>query len=191
MSEKKSKVKFSLSKKKTASIIATAVVLLLACGAGVLVSWLQHNAGKGNTAQNNNGSGGNVSGLPTTPVLTSVAEAQKFEDQGNYDAAQRSISQSLTSASSSNEKYQLYLEQGVTYENQQQYDNAIAAYNNAKLIEETPAVYEAIARVAGILGNKQLEIDSLNKAIAVMDMTKSRSAGDKQQLEDQIRGLGQ
>ena len=189
MSEKKSKVKLRLSKKKVFSIITTAVILLLACGVGILISWLQHtNTPGNNTSQKGNN---NISGLPTSPLPSSVIKAQALEAQQNYDQAQKSINDSIAKSTSGDEKYELYLEQGVTYENQQQYDNAIAAYNNAKLIKETPPVYEAIARVAGVLGNKQLEIDSLNKAISVMDMSKPRSAGDKQQLENQIKELSQ
>ncbi len=180
MSTAKQKGKFKPSRKVIISTATVVGVLLVAFAVGMVISWLQHG---------NNGNNANVTGLPTTPLPNSIVAAQSLAAQGKYDQAQQSITNSIAATTDKSEKYDLYLEQGVTYENQQNYTAAIDAYTHANTVKPTVGAYEAIGRVAEMLGNKQLAIDSYSKELLLLTKTDERTTSLKQTLETKIQEL--
>jgi tetratricopeptide (TPR) repeat protein len=176
------KIKFSRRTGLTIAIVLG--VGLVSLGAGLLAYVLQTGGVK-----NANGNDSGLIGLPDHPQSKSVLDAQKLNAKGSYDQAQKTLSSAIANSTNSTEKQDLYLEQGVTYENQKNYAQAIDAYNHAAAIKETVAIDEAIARVAVNSGNKQLAIDSYNKAIKLLKPDSARDMSMKQYYEAQIKEL--
>lgn len=189
---KEHKGKRAISRK---AVITTAIVVgvaLVALGVGLFASWLlQSGSTPGGNESNSGNDQSGLIGLPQNPQLKAVTDAQKAVDQGDYTKAQNTLDTALKTTTSTDDKFDLYLEKGVSYENEQKYNDAITAYQQAAAAKSLPSAYQAIARVATLIGNKRLAIDSYNKAISLLDLNDARSASLKQTLEEQIQELSQ
>ena len=170
-----------ISRKTIISIIIVVAVILIAFGAGILLYWLNRGGGP------NDDSG--LIGLPDRSGSKEAIQAQDLAAQGKYDQAQQVLSDALKNTSDNTEKYNLYLEQGVNFESQRKYDEAIAAYQQAAAAQATSGVYEAIARAATSKGDKQLAIQSYQKAIEQLNLTDERQKSMKADYENQIKEL--
>jgi len=189
---KERKGKRAISRK---AIITTAIVVgiaLVALGIGLLASWLlQNGSNPGGSSNGTSNDQSGLIGLPQNPQLKAVTDAQKSVDQGDYTKAQSTLDTALKTTTNTDDKFDIYLEKGVTYENEQKYNDAITAYQQAAATKSLPSAYQAIARVATTIGNKQLAIDSYNKAISLLNPNDARSASLKQTLQEQIQELSQ
>lgn len=175
----------NISRRAIISITVVACVATLGLSIGLLANWLLNNP----SSSNANNQHGVLSGLPSNPQPKAVVDAQQLDAQGKYDQAQQAIVSALADTTDSTEKYELYLEQGANFENEQQYNEAIDAYNKANAIKPSAGTYDAIGQVAQLIGNKQLAIDSYTKEIELLPPNSDKGASMKQQLEAQIKEL--
>jgi tetratricopeptide (TPR) repeat protein len=102
-------------------------------------------------------------------ITKEATAAQNLALKGDYDKAQETISKALDNPSlSAQAKHDLYMQQGVTYENQRNYDAALESYRKAESFKETSIAAAAIANIAEIKGDKQLAITYYKKAIPLI-----------------------
>lgn len=173
---------------------AIAVVLLLvaAAGAGVLWRWQQaqhsgsnNGGGNGTTADN-----GQADSLSQNSLPGSVQAAQDLTANGKYDQADKQIATSIATTSDNNEKYELYLAQGVNYENQRQYDNAISAYKNAEAVKKTWIVYKALGRASEGKGDKTAALSYYKQALGALDGKDPQYRSEQTEVQQYIQALG-
>lgn len=161
------------------------MLLVLAFGVGMLLSWWQHR-----TTQPKSNTTAGITGLPQKILPQSVVAAQHLSAQGDYSKAVASTNDALKTASSSDEKYDLYIEQGLAYENQQKLQDALAAYQHAVTINSTYGSNEAVGRVAQALGNTQLAISSYHTALSLIDNNSPGADSKKADLTDRLKAMG-
>ncbi len=181
--------KFSLKGRKKQVITAAVVVLvlLIAAAVGAVVRFWQH----GPSAGNNKDSGVNLGQeAPTDTLPAKVQEAQDQASQGNVDQSNKTITDALAAASSNDEKYELYLQQGVNAENEQKYADALAAYKKAEALKQTFTIYKSLGRVETALNDKQAAIGYYQKAITLISQTDALRSFEKDDLEKTIKSLG-
>jgi len=190
---KEHKRKHAVSHRTVISIAIVVGVAVVALGAGIFASWRLQQAGSDGSGSNSTGANSDdesgLIGFGSNPPLKAVIDAQKQSSQGSYDQAQTTLDNALKTSTSSDDKIDIYLEKGVTFENEQKYQDALDAYNQAKAIKATTAVWEAIARVQTALGNKQAAIDAYNQAINSLDPNNQRSQSQKATYQQSIKGL--
>lgn len=180
-SSKARKTWFTGKKKKIIIIAGVVILLIAAVGAGLLIRMIQ-NGGK-----DTNGSSAN-SDRDSFP--SSVTSAQDLMVTGKSDEANKQLTDDIASTSNSDEKYELYLTQGVNYENQKQYDDAITAYKNAETLKKTSTVYESLGRVSASKGDKATAISYYNQALPLLDKNDPRYNAEKLEIEQIVKGLG-
>jgi tetratricopeptide (TPR) repeat protein len=185
------KPKFSLRGKKKQIIVAAVVVLLLAlaAGAGVLIQWLQH---KGTNGSGDKGTNQNVgaNGLPIDSLPQSVQDAQNSAVTGNYDQSNKDIATNLATTSNNDEKFDLYFQQGINFENQQKWDDALNSYKQAEVIKKTWQLYQAMGRSAESKGDKTTAVSYYKKALPLVPETDPLHDFNVNQLQAKITELG-
>lgn len=133
---------------------------------------------------------GGVADVPAPPSQE-VVEIQKLREDGKYEEANKKISEALQKSDTSNDfKYDVYLEQGLTYENNEQFQEAYASYAKAAEFKKTRAVYGAIGEVAVRLGKTQEAISAYRDAIKYISQDSALKDYDKRMFEQKIRDLG-
>ena len=177
-------------KKKIVTTIVVVLLLILAAVAGVLLQWLQHQGGNGSKNPGNSQGNSDDTSAYANPLPQSVQDAQNTAAQGNYDQSNKEIATSLATTSNNDEKYELYLAEGTNYENQQKYDDAITAYQNAGSIKKTWTVYKALGHVMELKGDKAAAISYYKQAEAAMTPTMPRYTAEKYDLDQSIKVLG-
>ncbi len=170
------------SRKKLLSIVLVIGILLLAVGAGFLVRWLQVQS------ENQKKEAENINIVDDRP--RSVSEAQNLSVQGKYDEARKKIDESLADSSkSSDERYELYIQQGLNYQNQNKHAEALVEYRKAEAIRVDFKVVRLIAEAAELSGNKALAIEYYKKATPLIDPENPIKDSEKSRLEAKIRQL--
>jgi len=158
-----------------AALIAGVAVGALLVGAGV--RWLQQYQT-------------NRSAASASSVTAKTEHAQDLAASGDYAAALKEISAALKNPQlADDQKYSLYFQQGVTYENQKNYTAAEAAYKKADTIKPTKATAAAIARVAAAAGDKTTAIAYYQKAIARISASSPIAAVTKDKYKQAIADL--
>ena len=182
MSKKKHQRRLNVSHKALVTTGIVVLLLILAVVAGVVVQMVQRvNQQKQDKSNFTTAS----SGLPQA-----IDKAQNESTAGDNSAAQSTISQALQSASTKAEKQALYVQQGIIFENQQQYDQAIASYKKAEALGITFTIALRIAQTAEEKGDKAMAIDYYKKTIANLDPKNPLHDADKDDFEAKIRALG-
>src|SRR6266550_3860227 len=179
---KKSKPLFKGKKKQLVTGLVVVVLLILATAIGVGLRWWQNKQ----AAQNGNGSTNlnlGESGLPADTLPQKVKEAQDLASSGKVDDSNKAIDSALGGTSNSDEKYDLYLQQGVNNENQQKYDAAVASYKSAEASKQTFTVYKSLGRVSEALNKKQDAIDYYKKALTLIGSKDPLRDFEKKDLE--------
>jgi tetratricopeptide (TPR) repeat protein len=155
-----------------AGLVLVVAVLSTAAGVGVRVLQQHKNAPK------------------VDPAQASADKAQSLAIDGDYSKATQEIQQALKNPNLKPEqKYTLEFQQGVTYENQQNYSSAIAAYKRADAIDPTRSTAAAIARAAAAAGDKTTAIAYYQKAIARIPADYPLKTDTKTMYQDQIKAL--
>lgn len=173
--------KKKLAKKKVFIIAGVVVSLLLAVGAGALVWWLQHK----DDVKNNNPPSVNI-GVPTN-----VSEAQKLAMTGDIAGSEKKLQEAIDNpATPSDEKYELYVQQGVNLSNQKKYQQALDKLKEAEAIKQTFTVSHLIAEQAEALGNKALAIEYYKKTLTQLDPNAIGYRSDKRVFEAKVKELG-
>lgn len=163
---------------KWQSVVVFVSVIVVAGAAGVGLRWLQQYRDYKQQAK-------------PDAVAAKAVNAQDIALSGDYDKAHKEISEALDNPQLSNDgKYTLLFQQGVTYENQQNYDAAIQSYKAAEAIKVTQSVAEAIARTAETKGDKELAISYYKKAITLIDTNQPLAEDTRKFYEQSIVNLG-
>jgi tetratricopeptide (TPR) repeat protein len=153
-------------------------VILLAGLFGVGFSWLSQQLKQGQSGP-----------APEEP-LTKAQEAQNTALDGDYTKAHEALETALADPQISNdEKYELVFQQGITYENQKKFDEAIAKYKQAETIKATQAVAEALARTAESKGDKSLAVEYYKKALERIPANYPNAEGSKEFYNYKIKEL--
>lgn len=194
MPEKSKKsLKHALKGKKRQIITAAAVVVLLvaAIGAGALLRWWQNggsNGGNNNTG-NTSASNGEGDALTQNDLPAVVKDAQDTAATAGSEESNKQIATSLPGASN-DEKFELYLQQGLNFENEKKWSDALTSYKNAEAVKKTANVYESLGRVEENMGNKAAAISYYKQAIPLLNQNSPMYASYKQGLQDKITALG-
>ncbi|MGH7157778.1 MAG: tetratricopeptide repeat protein [Candidatus Saccharimonadales bacterium] len=159
-------------------IVALAVTVVLAGGAGVFLRYLQ------------NKHTGQATFDPTPPPPDSVAEAQSLLGQGKVTEADQYVKDQLKNQSlPSDERWQLYIEQGrIAYE-KQDYTEASEAYTNAWAIHESYDLARNLGATWQQLGNNQKAIEFYRKAIELNPQDNPTREADNNVLNQMIEML--
>lgn len=157
-------------------MVLGAVVLVagLAGGAGVGVRWLQAKQAQKRAAS-------------PQAIAEETTEAQQLAMSGDLDKAHETVNDALDNPGiSAQSKHDLYIQQGVTYENQQEYDAAAESYRKALAAKESSQAYESLARMAEQKGDKALAITYYEKAIPLIPADDSMRDAIKKYYENKI-----
>lgn len=123
-------------------------------------------------------------------ITKEASAAQNQTLGGNLDKAHDIINKALENPSlSAKAKHDLYLQQGVTYENQKDYDAAMASYRKAESAKETMDAAQSIARMAEQKGDKALAITYYKKAIPLIPSQDAMKDALKKYFENKIKVL--
>jgi tetratricopeptide (TPR) repeat protein len=159
-------------------VLTVVAIVVVAGGMGVGLRWVQqlHN------------SKAKVPGA-FSHKLTPVERAQQAALVGHADYGQKIITDELKNTNlSANDKYQLYYQQGATYQNSGDNKSALESYQKAAAAKPTQGVYESLGAVSVLLGDKPGAIDYYKKAIQLI--TGPLSADDTKADQQIIRDLG-
>lgn len=167
-------------KKRWIPIVTIAAVLALAGAAGAGLRWWQ-NRDTDTTPKETTG---------TTRLPERVERLQELAVNGQYETAQKEIAEALADPDiSSEEKYDLYFQQGITYESEGNLQAALESYRQAESVTSDRVVSEAIGNVAVLLNDKQLAITYYRKVISQLDKNGVVYEADKESFEAKIRDL--
>jgi tetratricopeptide (TPR) repeat protein len=125
-----------------------------------------------------------------TPLPKSVTEAQELAAEGKTDEANKKIGEALAQNPADEAKYELYVQQGVNYQNEGKNAEALAEYRKAEAVRLDFRLARLIGDVAVILDNKALAIEYYKKAIPLIDPDNPIKDAEKQTLEEKIKALG-
>lgn len=160
-------------KRRLVFLVVSLVVLVVAIG-GAWFVWHKHKK-------------------PNTPPLTgqaAVDAAIEQGNQGNTNAALNTLNTAINSTTDNAQKSALYLQQGDTYENAQNYQAALTSYQKAAQYGGlTYNLAQAIAQAAQQAGNKQVAIEYYQKAITLIPANDPTGAAEKQGFEGAIKSL--
>lgn len=175
-----------LTKKQWLIILGVIGVIVVAFGAGVLVWWLQHK-NPANTPAN----GGVVGSQSDHALLKPAVDAQQQAFKGDTQGAVKTIQNALNQPNVSNDdKYTLLVEEGVTYSNNHQYQQALDALKQAEAVSSTFTTSHLIAEQAEALGDKSTALTYYKKALTQLDTTAISYKSDKTFYENKVRSLG-
>ena len=148
---------------------------MLAGGAGAGARWWQQQKTQ------------ELQGPPPSPVAKENTRAESLALKGDYDGAHETINNALADPNlSAQAKHDLYLQQGVTYENQKDYDAAMESYRKAESIKETADVMQAIARMAEMKQDVALAVTYYKKAIPLIPEDEVMKESLKKYYENKI-----
>ncbi|HET9412276.1 MAG TPA: hypothetical protein VFO38_05575 [Candidatus Saccharimonadales bacterium] len=167
-----------VSKKTILITVGIIVALALTVGAGMLVWWLQHK----DTVQQ-------IPGSEAPP--TNVSEAQKLSFTGDIDGSNKKLNEALANPNTpEQEKYDLYVQLGVNWSNQKQYQKALTEFEKAEAIKQGFTVSHLMGEQYEALGNKQKAIEYYKKAISQLDPTTIGYNSNKRVYEAKVKELG-
>lgn len=172
-------------RKKLLKIGGIIVVLLAAVGAGALFFWLQ-NQNKTSESPSGNTNVSPISGLEDrTPP--SIKEAKDLAIKGNIDESNKKLDEALRQSSSSEDKYNIYLQQGINYANQKNYQKALDTLKLADGQQQMAPCNKLMGDMALLLGKKADAKIYYEKALTLLDDKSPLYPAEKRRLEDKIK----
>lgn len=123
-------------------------------------------------------------------IAKEATKAQDLALSGDFDKAHGTINDALDNPRlSADAKYDLLMQRGITYENQDDPDAAMSSYREAESIKQTMNVAQSIARMAELKGDKQLAISQYKKAIPLIPQDDAMKDSTKRYFENKITEL--
>lgn len=160
-------------------VVALAVTVVLAAGAGAFVRWLQ----------TKHESAAVINDTPLPP--DSVAAVQDLLANGNTAEADRAVKEQLQNTSlPAEERYELYMTQGQVAYVKEDYKEAEQAYTNAYSLNPTFEVARRLGSTWQQLGNNQKAIEYYQKAIELNPPDNPTREADNNVLQQMINALG-
>ena len=186
---KKPKLSFKGKKKQIITIAVVVVLLAAALSAGVMLRWWQNSGTDNGDNGSNTSSNGENDALTQNNLPGVVTDAQNTAATAGPEESNKQIATSLPGASN-DDKFELYLQQGVNFENESKWSDALTSYKNAEAIKKTSNVYESLGRVEENLGDKTAAINYYKQAIPLLDQNSPMYASYKSKLQEKITELG-
>ncbi len=121
--------------------------------------------------------------------FTPKEQSQKQASLGDYDGAQKVLSEQISKAGSNKAKADIYLEQATLAINTQNYTDAMKYARQDEKVLPTSGSAELIAQVATLQGDKQLTRTYLNMALSRVDKNKAGSNLLVRQYQAELDGL--
>lgn len=150
------------------------LVAAVAGGAGVGVRWLQVKQDQKRAAQ-------------PEAISKEASEAENLTMGGDFDKAHDTINDALDNPSlSAQAKHDLYVQQGVTYENQKNYDAAMESYKKAEAAKPSMNAAQSIARMYELKEDKASAIAYYKKAIPLIPEEDAMKDALKKYFENKI-----
>ena len=163
-------------------LIGTGLVVLVAGvagGAGVGLRWLQ-------TRQEKKQATTSLDNIPAT-VTKEASEAQELSAKGEFGKAHDTINKALENSNlSDGAKYELHMQQGITYENETNYDAAMESYKKAESVHASTDAAQSIARMYEAKGDKSSAITYYKKAITLIPKDDAMYEATKKFFENTI-----
>lgn len=166
-------------KRKKILIITSVVLLVLAAGgAGIALRWWQ---------QQSDDSNGEFAG-PT--LSTDASELQDLRSEGNEEEFNEKVADVLADPNLDTEtRYQVLLQQGHNFFDQQDLQGAIEAYLEAEQVQETHEIAELLANTYARSGNAVKAIEYFEKASNLISNDNPRRAAIQKLYADYIQRL--
>lgn len=177
----------STKRKRIRAALIISGVLVLAVIGGVVVQLVQRKITNDKIAQEQQNEQ-LINGGP--PLPKTVTQSSKLAAQGKTAEAQHQIQQQLNTTTDNNEKYELYLQEGLNYLNQSDYTNALASLQKADALKSDYRINVLLGDVSALQGNKAAAKQYYTKAIPLIDQEDSRKDVLKRDLETKIKNLG-
>jgi tetratricopeptide (TPR) repeat protein len=173
--------KFRPNKGALLPIIGVIILLLVAGGVGVGLRWWQHHREVASGA-----------GKATPTLDTELGELQDLRIRGGFDEAyQQKLDAALDNPKLDNSaRYLLYIEQGYSYANKQDYKSAIDVYLKAEALQKTLTIAELLGEAYQQTGNKAKAIEYFKLAITRIPKDRPTAETDKLSYELRIKELG-
>lgn len=173
-----------MSKRQVLVSVGVISMILLAVGAGALLFWLQHKD-QPNTG-NQQGPASDSNRLPAK-----IDEIQNLAVSGDVAQSNQKIQDALSQPNvSDQDKYDLYVQQGVNYSNTGQHQQALAAFKQAEAAKKDANIEQLLGGEAEALGDKQSAIAYYKATLQLLDKSAAGYNGDKQVFEDKVKALG-
>lgn len=182
------KAKFKIDKKTILITVGVAVLIGAAVGVGFLARILQNGVtGSGNNAILDPNSPGAKS-----PYPEAVNKAQNQSASGDYQAAQKTLTDALAQQNVDNDqKFLLLQQQGVVYTNQHQPQQALDVFLQALPLKQTDCtINQLIAEQYEALGNTAKAIEFYKNTIRYLDTSSPVYQSDKQLYQNKVTSLG-
>ena len=179
------KPRFKVTKKGIFAVGGVVVLLLAMAGIGILVWWLQN---KDSLPTNGAGS---YSKTEEKSLPEAADEAQKLAIAGKVDESNKKLQEALAEQNiPSEEKQQLYVQQGVNYGNSGDHAKALQVYLEAEKAKSDYTTSHLIAETYEALGDKTKAIEYFKKAITQLDQNAISYNTEKRYCEGKIKDLG-
>lgn len=171
-------------KKRLPSIVIIVLVIVLAGGAGIGLRWWQ-----------NRDKGSSQAQQEPPPVPDAVDNVRDLLSAGQADQAGDAVAQALSSGSLSNEeKYLLYIEQGLIAIEKGDNQAAVDAYTKAWETKQTFEIARRLGSTWQLVGNNEKALEFYKKALELNSKSNPTYESDKMKLEqmiDMLEGGGQ
>lgn len=177
-------MRLHLSKRQVLVSVGVLTMVLLAVGTGALLFWLQHkDQPTGNTQQ---GPASDSNRLPAK-----IDEIQNLAVSGDVAQSNQKIQEALSQPNvPDQEKYDLYVQQGVNYSNTGQHAQALAAFKQAEAAKKDSNIEQLLGGEAEALGDKQAAINYYKETLKLLDKSSAGYNGDKEVFENKVKSLG-
>lgn len=169
--------------KRVLTIAGIIGVLVLAAGLGVVASFFQQKNLKAPEAT--------VVGQLEDKLPANIKEAQELAVSGKTQEANKKIAEGLADPNlGTQEKYDLLVQQGVTYEIEGKYQLAVNSYLKAEEVKPGFKISKLIADEALLANNKAVALTYYKKGLSQLDKNYPLYESEKKQFEQKIKELG-
>ena len=156
-------------KRKILTIVSAFMAILLAAGAGAGLRWWQGRQNAPDTAE------------------TTALSSQRKALRGDVDGAQADIDAALKDENlSDHQKHELYLQKGVNYFAQKNYDKALENYKLAEQYEKTDNLYQSMAQISIAQKDKEQAIKYYEEALKYIDTTNAGAEQTREIIQNNI-----
>lgn len=121
----------------------------------------------------------------TDAIVEVMEDSQNYMFAGDFDQAHDVVNKALDNPRLSDQaKIDLYLQQGATYESQENYSSAMESYRRAEtLAPDSYGIILSIANLATLMDNKELAIEYYKKAIPLLPEDDPMREANRKYLE--------
>jgi tetratricopeptide (TPR) repeat protein len=162
-------------KRRKKLIILGIIVLVLAVGIGLGVRWWLQQRDYERQSE-------------PDAIVETMEDAQNYMFAGDFDQAHDVVDRALDNPRLSDQaKFDLYLQQGATFESQENYSAALESYRKAEALQpDAYGVILTIANLATLMEDNALALEYFRKAIPLLPEDDPLRETNRQYLEDWV-----